>query len=279
MPFELNDELDRFFEEQISTWPMLRQGVENLRTARNRIVDINGYTVAVRHLPHRIASTTAVVDTESVAKRPCFLCSTNLPVEEKGLSFDSNYTIYCNPFPILDRHMTIVHREHRPQRLAGQVPVMIELARSLPGYFIIYNGPACGASAPDHLHFQACRSDGVPVIVDADKAVDGTIPNYARHARVFRSSDATMLAELLHSTIGSHEPEPTLNLAVFRRSEELVAVLFPRKKHRPDVYYSGKWTVSPAAIDLCGVFVTPREGDFERITSEDIKAIYEEVSG
>src|SRR5215468_3224683 len=115
------DAVEELFEQQIASWPLLARGTEALKRAQTRSVDVNGYEVIVRHLPHRIVSTTAAVDRDSVAKRPCFLCAANLPLEEKGLEFNSELTIFCNPFPILDRHLTVVHREHRPQRIAGQM--------------------------------------------------------------------------------------------------------------------------------------------------------------
>src|SRR5262245_8272477 len=114
-------EIEKLFEQQIAAWPMLARGTEALHRAEVRTVEINSYRVVVRHLPHRVASTTARVDPDSVSKRPCFLCAANLPPEEKGLEFNPEFTIYCNPFPILDRHLTIVHREHRPQRIFGQI--------------------------------------------------------------------------------------------------------------------------------------------------------------
>jgi Domain of unknown function (DUF4922) len=267
----MRDKVESLFERQMASWPMLRQGIARLKEARIRPVDVNGYPVFVRHLPHRMASTTAAVDRASIEKRPCFLCAANLPPEEEGLAFNSEFTIYCNPFPILDRHITIVHNAHRPQRIAGQIDHMVAIAESLPGYLVVYNGPQCGASAPDHLHFQACASRGVPLIDDVRKERDGSIPNYARRNLIFHDVAS------LRKAIGEEEPEPLLNLAVFRDPDRWTAVLFPRKKHRPSVFHTGEFTVSPAAMDLCGVFVTPVELDFERITGEDIRRIYEEV--
>jgi hypothetical protein len=265
-------EVNRLFEEQLASWPALARGTEALQQARTKQVDVNGYTVLVRHLPHRIASTTAAVDRESLARRPCFLCAGNLPPEEIGLRFNEELTIYANPFPILDRHLTIAHRDHRPQRIAGQIDNMCALAEALPDYLVSYNGPQSGASAPDHLHFQACAISGVPVQGDVRRVQNGVIPDYARNALVFDD-----VAELKRA-IGDGKPEPMLNLAMFRTAGTLNAVLFPRKKHRPSVFYSGQFTVSPATIDLCGVFVTPVESDFERISGEDIRRIYEEVT-
>jgi hypothetical protein len=261
------DKIERLFEEQIAAWPMLARGTEALKHVRTRVVDLNGFTVFIRHLPHRITSTTAAVDRDSVEKRPCFLCAANLPAEEKGLRFNSEFTIYCNPFPILERHMTIVHNEHRPQRIAGKLPHMIALAQALPGYVVIYNGPECGASAPDHLHFQACSAQGLPIIEDVKRAVGDTIPNYGRTVKLSRR------------VIDIPEPEPMLNLAAFRDADGVVLALFPRRKHRPEVFHTGELTVSPATIDLCGMVVAPVEEDFDRITGEDIRKIFNEVSG
>jgi hypothetical protein len=265
-------EVNRLFEEQLASWPALARGTQALQHARTKQVEVNGYAVFVRHLPHRIASTTAAVDRESLARRPCFLCGDNLPPEEKGLPFNDELTIYANPFPILARHLTIVHRDHRPQHIVGQLDNMVALAEALPDHLVIYNGPQCGASAPDHLHFQACAIGGVPIQDDVRRAENGVIPDYARRALVFHNMDE------LKRAIADGEPEPMLNLAMFRAAGMLSAVLFPRRKHRPSVFYSGEFTVSPATIDLCGVVVTPVHSDFERITGEDIRRIYEEVT-
>ena len=266
------DKVEQLFQEQVASWPMLARGVEALKHAQTRIVDVNGYDVYIRHLPHRIVSTTAAVDASSVAKRPCFLCAANLPPEEKGIPFGSEYKIYCNPFPILERHLTIVHNEHRPQRIAGQLGRMAAIAEALPGYFVIYNGPQCGASAPDHMHFQACSTRLFPIAADLAKSDGVTIPNYARRVWIFRD------AKELDARIGQADPEPLLNIAAFSVDGKTTFLLFPRSKHRPAVFYSGEFTVSPATIDLCGILVTPVEKDFVRITGDDIRRIYEEVT-
>ena len=148
-------QVEDLFKRQLRAWPRLATGVEGLARATTRSVTIDWFDIYIRHIPHRMASTTAVVDRESVAKRPCFLCAANLPSEEEGLPFDENFTIYCNPFPIVDHHLTIAHREHGLQRIADQFGNMLDLAARLAGYFVVYNGPECGASAPDHMHFQA----------------------------------------------------------------------------------------------------------------------------
>ena len=231
-----------------------------------------------------MSSTTASVDSESVAKRPCFLCTGNLPAEEEGLLFDENFTIYCNPFPIVDRHLTIAHREHRLQRIANQFGNMLDLAAALPGYFVVYNGPECGASAPDHLHFQAGSRRLFPIEKDTAGLNSITVPNYGRNVFVFRGKERSALIDRMDRAIDllaeatGKRPEPMVNIAVFHERGEWVAYLFPRGKHRPEVFHTGELTVSPASIDLCGIFVAPLLHDFERITGDAIAAIFREVT-
>src|SRR5580693_2644605 len=124
-------EVEALFERQARSWPQLAKGIEGLARAKTRSVRIDWFDISIRHIPHRVASTTARVDSEWVAKRPCFLCTGNLPPEEEGLPF-GEFTIYCNPFPIVDHHLTIAHREHRPQRIESQFGNMLDLAAALP---------------------------------------------------------------------------------------------------------------------------------------------------
>src|SRR6266852_6222107 len=129
--------IEELFRRQLQKWPRLIRGVEGLAQAETRPVRIDWFQVFVRHIPHRVTSTTAAVDRESVAKRPCFLCAGNLDPEEEGIPFGDDFTIYCNPFPIVDRHLTIVHQKHGAQQIADQYGNMLDLAAALPGYFVI----------------------------------------------------------------------------------------------------------------------------------------------
>jgi len=276
-------QVQELFARQEKVWPQLRAGIEGLAAAKTRTVRIDWFEVVVRHIPHRMTSTTAAVDADSVARRPCFLCARNLPAEEEGLRFDDDYTIYCNPFPIVTHHLTIAHREHRPQRIAGSIGTMLDLAAALPGYFIIYNGPECGASAPDHMHFQAGSRELFPIEKDSQSSAMN-VPGYKRHVLIFRGSERSSLAERIDRAIEvladkTRRPgEPMVNLAVFRKGQEWTAYLFPRGKHRPEVFYTGELTVSPASIDLCGVFVVPSLSDFERIDGAAIAQIFREIA-
>jgi Domain of unknown function (DUF4922) len=278
------NEIEVLFQNQVHTWPRLARGIEGLAHAQTRAVQIDWFEVFIRHIPHRVGSTTAAVDPQSISKRPCFLCPGNLDPEERGIPFNADYTIYCNPFPIVDRHLTIAHRNHVSQRIAGQLGNMLDLAAALPGYFVIYNGPECGASAPDHMHFQAGHRNLFPIEKDTSGISDIAVRNYARKVLVFRGSDRSDLVEkvnraieLLREVTGKG-PEPLVNLAAFHRTTEWTVYLFPRGKHRPNVYHTGELTVSPASIDLCGIFVVPLEKDFVRISGDDIAAIFQEVT-
>jgi len=278
------DEVEALFERQARAWPQLAKGIEGLARAHTRAVRIDWFDVFIRHIPHRMSSTTASVDRESVAKRPCFLCAANLPPEEEGLPFDDKFTIYCNPFPIVDRHLTIAHREHRLQRIANQFGNMLDLAAALPGYFVVYNGPECGASAPDHMHFQAGSRRLFPIEKDTAGLNSITVPNYGRKVFLFRGRERSALIDRMDRAIDllaqatGKRPEPMVNIAVFHDRGEWVAYLFPRGKHRPQVFHTGELTVSPASIDLCGIFVVPLLHDFERITGDAIAAIFREVT-
>jgi len=176
------------------------------------------------------------------------------------------------------------HKQHGVQRIANQFANMLNLAAALPGYFVIYNGPECGASAPDHMHFQAGSRELLPIEKDTTGMNGLTVPNYARNVFLFRGRERSALIdrmdraiELLAETTGKRT-EPLVNIAAFHDRGEWVSYLFPRGKHRPQVFHTGELTVSPASIDLCGIFVVPLARDFEIITADAIAAIFREVT-
>jgi hypothetical protein len=280
----LTQQIDKLFEEQVQSWPRLARGVDGLKHAQTRPVRMDWFDVFIRHIPHRVVSTTAAVDRESIAKRPCFLCAGNLDPEERGIPFNPDYTIYCNPLPIVDRHLTIVHRDHGIQHIAGEAGAMLDLAAALPGYFVIYNGPECGASAPDHMHFQAGSRDLFPIERDTAEVQGISVPNYARSVLLFRDAFRSHLIDRIDSAVEllsnvtRKRPEPLINIAVFYEGGRWTAYVFPREKHRPQVFHTGELTVSPASIDLCGIFVVPLGKDFARIAGADIASIFREVS-
>ena len=277
-------EVEALFRRQVQAWPQLAKGVEGLARAQTHPLSVDGCEILIRHIPHRIASTTAATDRESIARRPCFLCAENLPAEEEGVPFGRDFTIYCNPFPIVDRHLTIAHRTHTPQRIVSQFGNMLDLAAALPGYFIIYNGPECGASAPDHMHFQAGSRALFPIEKETAGLPGPRVPNDPRKTVLFRDRDRSRQISRIEGAIDllsratRATSEPLVNIATFQNGGEWTTFLFPRQKHRPDVFHTGELTVSPATIDFCGIFVVPREDDFQKISGEAIAAIFREVT-
>lgn len=281
---ELERGVADLFGRQREAWPLLAAGLAGLASARTRAVRAAGAEALVRHVPHRAASTTAKVDPASVAARPCFLCAASLPPEQEGLAWGADFTLLCNPFPVVESHLTVVHREHRPQLLDGQVGTMLDLADALPGSFVLYNGPRCGASAPDHLHLQAGSRGELPLARQIAGRGGPAFEVWGVRALLLRGDRARLLDEshralALLSEVTDRGPEPWCNVVAFREREGAFAlVLFPREKHRPDAFHSGDLRVSPAGIDLSGLLVAPFESDFERLSGDVVEAVYREVT-
>ncbi len=274
----LEAELSRLFEEQTSEWPLLARGLVGLRAARTRTLRLGTASLALRHIPHRRQSTTARVDAASIAARPCFLCAENRPPEQRGVAFGDEWTLLCNPFPILERHITIVERGHVPQRIAGRIRSLLGFARALPGSFVIYNGPECGASAPDHLHFQAASRALFPIEA-AVGGRQGLLEHPSRPLLLQDADDEALVARLerLLAAVPAPSVEPLVNLAAFASDGRLAVLVFIRRRHRPAAFARGELLLSPAAVDLCGVPVLPRAEDYERLSAEDLRLVFDEV--
>lgn len=289
--------------QQLETWPMLREATAALSQAEYKEFSIKGSKVLAQFNPARIVSTSAKVDATTISQRPCFLCADNLPPEEKGIPFGDRFVILCNPFPVLADHLVISAREHTPQVIDGNFGAMLDLARELgEDWFVLYNGPRCGASAPDHFHFQACARAGVPLFkevetsgtdfsLSSDPGQTNVRPtfrsqNYRFNLMAFAGTDWQQLeswftratSEL--AAVTNSDAEPMLNLLLTYQADHWRGFILPRGKHRPARYFAeddAKLTISPAAIDLAGVVVVPQPDHFARITAEDLEAIFVEV--
>ena len=293
-------------DQQIETWPLLREGCQAFALIESKRVRVKESEVVIQHNPRRIRSTAASVDKASVENRRCFLCPENLPQEEKGIAYVDDLVILCNPFPVLDRHLSIVHREHIPQQIEGNVESLLALAHDLgPRYFALYNGPECGASAPDHLHFQACSRELLPieenlyedepVMVEDCSYCEETARNSfelftlggcGRSVVVFRGGNRDEVAHWVYEVIKelalqTDKTEPLINVICTYDPKVWTVYLFPRSKHRPAVFYAEgeqRLVVSPGAIDMAGVVVVPEREHFDKIDGERMVAIFSEVS-
>jgi len=293
-------------DEQNETWPLLREGLESFAHIETRRVKVEESEVVIQHNPRRIRSTAAAVDKDSVGNRRCFLCPDGLPTEEKGIAYGDDLVILCNPFPVLDRHLSIVHREHIPQQIEGNVESLLALAHDLgSSYFVLYNGPECGASAPDHLHFQACSRELLPISENLyeDEPVMAedcsyceetarnsfelfTLGGCGRSVVVFRGGNPNEVAHWVYQVINelasqTDKTEPLLNIICTYDPKIWTVYLFPRSKHRPSVFYAEgeqRLVVSPGAIDMAGVMVVPEREHFDKIDGSRAAAIFAEVS-
>ena len=164
----MNTEVEQLFTAQFAAWQQARDNYEALQGVKSRSFDIDGAHIKVQFNPARIVSTAAKVDTKSIGERKCFLCDANRPAVQEGIEWNGEYTVLINPFPIFNKHLTIPCNAHTPQRINSRITDMLSLAKALSDYTLFYNGPRCGASAPDHMHFQAGNKGFMPIENDMD---------------------------------------------------------------------------------------------------------------
>lgn len=260
-------DVNSFFDKQLAAWPKARGNFDALSGVKTKTVG----QARVQFNPARIASTGAKVDAASIKKRACFLCEANRPAEQFGIDW-GDYTVLVNPFPIFPRHLTIPCKSHVDQRIAGRVGDMCRLAAELPGYVVFYNGPRCGASAPDHMHFQAGNADFLPAEVPSQIGcfkLTGATPEEVEK----------QFADLYASLPAAGDEEPMMNVLCRYEDGRYILTVIPRKRHRPSFYGDGEgqMLVSPASVDLAGVLITPREKDFNEIDEQAIERIYKEL--
>lgn len=279
-----------FITAQRAEWPLAARNFDALEGVEVRGIAMPGMDIKVQFNPARIVSSGAKVDARSLAERPCFLCDKNRPAEQRGIDW-RGYTVLVNPFPIFPRHLTIPAVGHTPQRIQGRVADMLALAAELPGYTVFYNGPRCGASAPDHMHFQAGNSDFLPIWQALDAAPLRTVADDGAGTRlsvctalpvnVFVVDAATPEAgermfDRLYRVLPEGEEEPMMNLLA--AGSRLVVV--PRKRHRPSFYGTegkGCMLLSPASVDMGGAFITPRREDFDRLDAQLLARVFDEL--
>lgn len=290
------DQVNDLFNEQLGVWELARSNYEALKQVKTKIVRFEHFNIKVQFNPARIVSSSAKVDTKSIHERACFLCAGNRPATQSGIPFGDRYQILVNPFPIFPRHLTIPTLDHVDQRILGRFGAMLDLAYNLDEFVVFYNGPKCGASAPDHAHFQAGNKGFLPIEKEWQSLISKTLlvkqtanlfmlNSYLRGTFVIESTtkeDAVNLFEHVYHLLNtnSEEAEPMLNVLAWFESNKWVICLFPRKQHRPSCYEEQgdkNILISPASVDMGGVFITPLEKDFEKISARSISSILQEV--
>ncbi|MBQ4484790.1 MAG: DUF4922 domain-containing protein [Prevotella sp.] len=303
-------EIKEFFNGQLAQWPEARQRYDDLAKVQTRDLQSGETTLRVQWNPARMVSTGAKIDVKSLEKRPCFLCSANRPQVQfseplEDATNGDRYELLVNPFPILPMHFTVPLNGHEPQRIDGHYTMIHQLTAKFPDLTVFYNGPRCGASAPDHLHLQAGTGDLLPLrqhwsslqnqlktvfALNDDDSV-ALLHDFVVPAFVIRSknaeNDRRLFEKLYHQLsiincqLSILSDEPMMNIVAWREADTMVSVIFPRRKHRPDCYFAegdDQMLVSPGALDVAGLIITPRQHDFERITAEKAEKILQECA-
>ncbi len=297
----LADEARALLRQQREHWPMLSDNFKSLDTVVVRTFDYDGFSMKLQFNPGRIVSTSAKVDKKTIKERKCFLCQENLPPEQKGL-LCGDYMVLGNPFPIFREHFTIPHLDHVPQLILPSFGEMLDITSWMGRYYtLFYNGPRCGASAPDHLHFQAGEFGFMPMdtgwetlvkqhgqwLADTDTVRMARVDDGLRRFVVIESDDKEELlnrfGRLYHrfEHLSDAEEEPMLNVLASHDGGRWCVIVFLRRKHRPDCFFlegDDRVMFSPASVDFGGVCITPVERDFERMTGRQLRAMFEEVS-
>lgn len=290
-------QVNSFINAQIAEWPMAAGNFAALENVKVKEFYIDGMHIKVQFNPARIVSSAAKVDTASLKARKCFLCEENRPVEQLRLPWKNDeYSILINPFPIFPRHLTIPANNHTDQLIKGRIADMIRLASELDDYTIFYNGPKCGASAPDHMHFQAGNSDFLTVaenleaveqktIVHCEDSTLSLVDVYPMKMFVIdavKPEQGEILFNRLYDElpVPGGESEPMMNILAYSTPFGVRVVVIPRKRHRPSFYGTEGddcMVLSPASVDMGGVFITPRPQDFERLDENIVRKVYEEL--
>ena len=287
--------ISRFFNRQLEVWADARHRFRDLKHVETRQLSDQ---LKLQWNPARIVSTGAKIDKKTLGERPCFLCDKNRPKEQMSKQIDEKFHLLVNPFPILPVHFTIPARKHQPQLIYknyGEMHRFISLHSEL---MVFYNGPKCGASAPDHLHFQAGTNGILPlqtnwqrlsrnltdVISLNDEEKIAVVRDFLVPAFVIISKSAESDEALFHRLYKAmpqrgDETEPMMNIISWRKGEEFISVVIPREKHRPEAYFAegcAQFVVSPGALDMSGLIITPREEDFRKLTEEKALSLLQE---
>ena len=287
--------ISRFFNRQLEMWEDARHRFRDLKHVEvHQLSD----QLKVQFNPARIVSTGAKIDKHTLGERPCFLCERNRPKEQMTKQIDDHFQLLVNPFPILPVHFTIPATKHQPQSIYRHYGEMHRLLSLHSELMVFYNGPKCGASAPDHLHFQAGTSGVLPlqtnwqrlsrnltdVISLTDDEKISVLSDFLVPAFVIISKSEDSDEELFHRLYRSmpmrgDESEPMMNIIAWRKGDEFISVVIPREKHRPDAYFAegeAQMMVSPGALDMAGLIITPREEDFSKINLDKATALLRE---
>ena len=290
----------KLLSDQKKAWQDLREGYKFLKDVRERDLSCREFLARLQYNPGRIKSSTAEVSKMNEKNRQCFLCMDHLPEGQRGILFRSDYLILCNPMPVFFSHFTVSHIDHRLQAIDAHIETFLQLMADLgPSWIVLYNGPKCGASAPDHLHFQAAPSGKMPIekeireekrlilLRQAGGVLLYRARDLGREVIILQGEDPIALARILKDFLKtlkkvlSTDEEPMMNIAGFYKEKKWRLVIFLRRKHRPDAFFKegdARMIISPGVIDMGGLLITPVKSDYDRLDATVVEDIYREVS-
>lgn len=289
--------VDKLITRQLRDWDEAGRNYAALASAVMRRLKLGESTIVLQFNPERRRSSAAKTDKKSLARRRCFLCTENQPSKQRALLWGNRYKIQVNPYPIFERHLTIADLTHVPQHLSGRIGDMLQLARDLQDFVIFYNGPLCGASAPDHAHFQAGCKGAMPLcdeivhtttllLADGDEGFIGYVDDLGRslftiETTTMRAAEWYALRLLDKLPVPDGADEPMVNVLCWWDMTDHAwrLVVFPRRKHRPACYGEGegRLLISPASVDMGGLWAVPEQEDFESLTTAQVQAIFDEL--
>ena len=307
---KLNKEVAQLFADQLSVWEQAKGNYDALNHIKVKEELVNGVPFKVQFNPARIVSSAAKVDAKSIKERKCFLCRANRPAVQKGIDFTgeaATYEILLNPFPIFPRHLTLPDKIHTRQQICGRYADMLELASAIDDFVLFYNGPKCGASAPDHMHFQAGNKGFLPLerlLCNAAGEINEKFVGKQNKMNDFKGGELYTVEHLVPGTllltgmekagmvaefekiysllpVKEGEWEPMMNIVTWFASGVWFSLIFIRDKHRPACYFAegeDNMLLSPASVDLGGVFITPLEKDFGRLDGAMVESVLKEIA-
>jgi ribosomal protein S18 acetylase RimI-like enzyme/diadenosine tetraphosphate (Ap4A) HIT family hydrolase len=285
--------------EQKRSWKDLRAGYESLANVKERDLSCARFSIRLQYNPVRIKSSLAAIGEKEIHERRCFLCVDHLAERQKGILYGNEYLILCNPMPVFPSHLIVSHLDHRRQAIAGQIGLFLRLAADFSSdWTILYNGPKCGASAPDHLHFHVIpsgqmpiereiyRKNRAPLVKRGGGVLLDRLRGLGREVVLLEGDDPMAVESLLKEFLNGLkkvllvDEEPMVNIAGFQKEGKWRLLVFPRRKHRPEAFFreGDRVVISPGVIDMGGLLITPVEKDFKRLDRVEVESIYREVS-
>ena len=284
------------FSRELSAHGRAFLNYEALAGVEVKDMTIDGFPAKLFFNPARVRSVMADVSPEVLQQRACFLCPDGVEENQLTHNWESptghTYYIRVNPFPIFSPHFTVSSSVHERQELLPHLEAMLHLAKELPEMTIFYNGPMCGASAPDHMHFQAVPRHSLPI-------EDHFSTNYANAILVQETDLQTHLAAVKRVlamgtipeeasqtgslTIGaSHaeEYEPRWNIVTWYE-DMWHTVIFFRRESRPMCFFAPeeeRILFSPATVEMAGIGIVANRESFDRLTPARLRDIIREVA-